>query len=99
METPKPPHTASEMTLISKSVAIKGEVSCDEDLMANQPPREFPASRISRCDPARVGQTRFGSLSLRIPPLSATLEFPCIPHSPSGRVFARSHVWRSGAVS
>ena len=31
METPKPPHTASEMT-ISKSVAIKGEVSCDEDL-------------------------------------------------------------------
>ena len=32
METPKPPHTASEMTLISKSVAIKGEVSCDEDL-------------------------------------------------------------------
>ena len=32
METPKPPHTASEMTLISKSVSIKGEVSCDEDL-------------------------------------------------------------------
>ena len=32
METPKPPHTASEMTLISKSVAIKGEVSCNEDL-------------------------------------------------------------------
>lgn len=32
METPTPPHTASEMTLISKSVAIKGEVSCDEDL-------------------------------------------------------------------
>lgn len=32
METPKPPHTSSEMTLISKSVAIKGEVSCDEDL-------------------------------------------------------------------
>jgi cytoskeletal protein CcmA (bactofilin family) len=32
MDTPKPPHTASEMTLISKSVAIKGEVSCDEDL-------------------------------------------------------------------
>jgi len=32
MGTPKPPHTASEMTLISKSVAIKGEVSCDEDL-------------------------------------------------------------------
>jgi cytoskeletal protein CcmA (bactofilin family) len=32
METPKPQHTASEMTLISKSVAIKGEVSCDEDL-------------------------------------------------------------------
>jgi len=32
METPKPPHTASEMTLISKSVAIKGEVLCDEDL-------------------------------------------------------------------
>jgi cytoskeletal protein CcmA (bactofilin family) len=31
MEAPKPPHTASEMT-ISKSVAIKGEVSCDEDL-------------------------------------------------------------------
>jgi len=31
METPKPPHTALEMT-ISKSVAIKGEVSCDEDL-------------------------------------------------------------------
>ena len=32
METPKPPHVAPEMTLISKSVAIKGEVSCDEDL-------------------------------------------------------------------
>jgi cytoskeletal protein CcmA (bactofilin family) len=32
METPKPLHTASEMTLISKSVAIKGEVSCNEDL-------------------------------------------------------------------
>jgi cytoskeletal protein CcmA (bactofilin family) len=32
MESPKPPHPASEMTLISKSVAIKGEVSCDEDL-------------------------------------------------------------------
>jgi len=32
METPKPPHTASEMTLISKSVTIKGEVLCDEDL-------------------------------------------------------------------
>ena len=32
METPKPPHSASEMTLISKSVAIKGEVLCDEDL-------------------------------------------------------------------
>ena len=32
METPKPPHTASEMTLISKSIAIKGEVSCEEDL-------------------------------------------------------------------
>jgi cytoskeletal protein CcmA (bactofilin family) len=32
MESPKPPHAASEMTLISKSVAIKGEVSCDEDL-------------------------------------------------------------------
>ena len=32
MDMPKPPHTASEMTLISKSVAIKGEISCDEDL-------------------------------------------------------------------
>ena len=32
METPKPPHVVPEMTLISKSVAIKGEVSCDEDL-------------------------------------------------------------------
>jgi cytoskeletal protein CcmA (bactofilin family) len=32
MDTPKPPHTASEMTLISKSVTIKGQVSCDEDL-------------------------------------------------------------------
>jgi cytoskeletal protein CcmA (bactofilin family) len=32
MESAKPPHPASEMTLISKSVAIKGEVSCDEDL-------------------------------------------------------------------
>lgn len=32
METPKPPYTASEMTLISKSIAIKGEVSCEEDL-------------------------------------------------------------------
>lgn len=32
MESPKPPHPASEMTMISKSVAIKGEVSCDEDL-------------------------------------------------------------------
>ena len=32
METPKPTHTASEMTLISKSVTIKGEVLCDEDL-------------------------------------------------------------------
>lgn len=33
METPRPPHTAyPEMTLIGKSVAIKGEVSCDEDL-------------------------------------------------------------------
>ncbi len=32
METPKPPHAASEMTVISKSVAIKGEVSCGEDL-------------------------------------------------------------------
>lgn len=32
METPKPPHASAEMTLISKSVAIKGEVSCDEDL-------------------------------------------------------------------
>lgn len=32
MVTPQPPHTASEMTIISKSVAIKGEVSCDEDL-------------------------------------------------------------------
>lgn len=32
MEPPKPPHPASEMTMISKSVAIKGEVSCDEDL-------------------------------------------------------------------
>jgi cytoskeletal protein CcmA (bactofilin family) len=33
METPKPPDTAyPEMTLIGKSVAIKGDLSCDEDL-------------------------------------------------------------------
>lgn len=33
METPQPPHTAyPEMTLIGKSIAIKGEVSCDGDL-------------------------------------------------------------------
>ena len=33
METPKPPHTPyPEMTLIGKSVAIKGEVWCDGDL-------------------------------------------------------------------
>lgn len=32
METPKPPRTAHEMLLIGKSIAIKGEVSCDEDL-------------------------------------------------------------------
>ena len=33
METPKPPDTAQrEMTLISKSVVIKGEVSCSEDI-------------------------------------------------------------------
>ena len=33
METPKPPHAAyPEMTLIGRSVTIKGEVSCDEDL-------------------------------------------------------------------
>jgi cytoskeletal protein CcmA (bactofilin family) len=32
MEAPKPPHTVSEMTIISKSVAIKGQISCDEDL-------------------------------------------------------------------
>jgi cytoskeletal protein CcmA (bactofilin family) len=31
MGTPKPPR-ASETTIIGKSVAIKGEVSCDEDL-------------------------------------------------------------------
>ena len=33
METPKPPDTAQrEMTLIGKSVVIKGEVSCSEDI-------------------------------------------------------------------
>jgi cytoskeletal protein CcmA (bactofilin family) len=33
METPKPPDTAyPEMTRIGKSVAIKGELSCGEDL-------------------------------------------------------------------
>jgi cytoskeletal protein CcmA (bactofilin family) len=33
METPKAPETArGEMTLISKSVVIKGEISCGEDL-------------------------------------------------------------------
>jgi cytoskeletal protein CcmA (bactofilin family) len=32
METPKPARTAHEMLLIGKSIAIKGEVSCDEDL-------------------------------------------------------------------
>ena len=32
METPKPPDTAPEMTLIGKSVVIKGELSCSEDL-------------------------------------------------------------------
>ncbi len=33
METPKAPDTASaEMTLIGKSVVIKGELSCSEDL-------------------------------------------------------------------
>ena len=28
METPKPPDTAPEITLIGKSVVIKGELSC-----------------------------------------------------------------------
>jgi cytoskeletal protein CcmA (bactofilin family) len=33
METPKPPDTArGEMTLIGKSIVIKGELSCSEDL-------------------------------------------------------------------
>jgi len=33
VEKPKPPHTAyTEMTLIGKSIVIKGEVSCDGDL-------------------------------------------------------------------
>jgi cytoskeletal protein CcmA (bactofilin family) len=33
METPKAPDTASgEMTLIGKSIVIKGEISCGEDL-------------------------------------------------------------------
>jgi len=32
METPKPPRTAHEVLLIGKSIAIKGEVSCDEDI-------------------------------------------------------------------
>jgi cytoskeletal protein CcmA (bactofilin family) len=32
METPKPAHAASEATFLGKSVAIKGEVSCDDDL-------------------------------------------------------------------
>ena len=33
METPKAPDTArGEMTLIGKSVVIKGELSCSEDL-------------------------------------------------------------------
>jgi cytoskeletal protein CcmA (bactofilin family) len=33
METPKPPDTTyPEMTLIGNSVAIKGELSCSEDL-------------------------------------------------------------------
>ena len=32
METPKPPDTAPEMTLIGKSVVIKGELSSSEDI-------------------------------------------------------------------
>jgi len=32
METPKVPDAAGEMTLIGKSVVIKGEISCSEDL-------------------------------------------------------------------
>ena len=33
METPKAPNTASaEMTVIGKSIVIKGELSCGEDL-------------------------------------------------------------------
>ena len=32
METPKPAHTASEATFLGKSIEIKGEVSCDDDL-------------------------------------------------------------------
>jgi cytoskeletal protein CcmA (bactofilin family) len=32
METPKAPDAAGEMTLIGKSVVIKGELSCSEDL-------------------------------------------------------------------
>jgi cytoskeletal protein CcmA (bactofilin family) len=32
METPKPPDAAPEMTLIGKSIVIKGKLSCSEDL-------------------------------------------------------------------
>jgi len=32
METRKVPDAAGEMTLIGKSVVIKGEISCSEDL-------------------------------------------------------------------
>jgi len=32
METPKVPDSAGEMTLIGKSVVIKGQISCSEDL-------------------------------------------------------------------
>ena len=40
METPKAVDTArAEMTLISKSVVIKGELSCSEDLVYRRPGR------------------------------------------------------------
>jgi len=32
METPKVPDAAGEMTLIGKSIVVKGELSCSEDL-------------------------------------------------------------------
>jgi hypothetical protein len=48
MDTPKPPDTAyPAMTLIGKSVAIKGDLSCDEDLYRG-PLYRWPSRRHDR---------------------------------------------------